>query len=539
MQRNDERTTAAEGGQGKPAEGEKTATTLRRSSRDFVEPYIPRKRQERSGLRVDYLFRGTGAGSKYLDFLLLGENRFGVLLADFSSIPTTLDAQNNLSLLKVALRSKRVGLSAAATLRYLDQHLSEFSTNGSPITSLYLLFDQSKRLLHYASAGHLPMLLHRPTDGKTYLLTAAGLPFGHENTNGNGSALLMGINDIKGESVALRQGDLVVLYNSGLLKQRNQQGEYFGRQRLVELFNKSCELNPTPFLSELQRRLDAFVGNEPQEYDVAVIAIKNTLRDFEKPLAETDEHQIDGRFLSIDEEQLVIDALREHPKSSIAQIAGDLSDEDLKRLGKERLQTYLAQTSHWLISKPMTNGHAGKNGASHEHAKNGKPIDPPFSVSRSLSAAKQMLQDLVAAFPIRQALHKKYDIHDHLPAAQRAVQFYNDGDYSQALGELSRAREALKNSAELRCLFGNVYLLVGMVAKAKHQYRSALGLDSRLSEAHIALSYVALLQEDFYTAIDELSTALRLDQSLQPCNAFLQQLIVAVEKRENRCEWLV
>jgi tetratricopeptide (TPR) repeat protein len=461
------------------------------------------------------------------------------MLADFSDGPIAGSAAEDFSLLKLALRSKSAGLSAAATLRYLDQHVAQLSTNGLFITALYLIFDQSKRLLHYASAGHLPFLLHRPLDSKTFLLTASGAPFGQEMNGAASGASFGGINKIKGESIALRQGDLIVVYSSGLLKQRNRNGECFGRQRLIEFFNKCSELNPTPLLVELQRRLDAFVEGQPQTHDVAVIAMKNTLRDLEKPPAETLEHAIGGRFLCMEEEQVILEAIREHPDAPLMQIASDVAARDLRHLGKDRVQAYLAQTSHWLVPAPAVNGHAGANGTHNHHKGNGAAAARSSLTPKTMNAFKQVQLNLLEAFPIRQVLYRKYESHGQTSEVKRAVEFYNNGDYQTALIEFSRIRNSLKHSAGVYCFFGNLYLLLNMVDKAKLEYHKALKLDPRASHAHLALSYIALLQEDFYTAIDELSTALRLDKNLEANNPFLQQLIAAVEKRENRSEWLV
>lgn len=522
------------------ADCETGTLSLRRvSNLNTALPYIPRKRQERSGLLADYFFSpAEGKGTDYLDFLLLGENRFGVILADFSGILRGQYPEETIPLLKLALRSKSAGLSAAATLRYLDQHIAELAGDEGVITALYLIFDQSKRLLHYASAGHLPMLLHRSSESKTLLLTARGAPFGHESAGINSSVSVNNINKITGESIALSQGDLIVLYNSGLLKLRNGNGDCFGRQRLIECVHKYAELNPAPFLTELQKRLNDFIGGQPQEYDVTVIALKNILRDLENPNAETLEHAIADRFLRVEDEEIIIEAIREHPRVPLTEVADQLARHDLSHLGKDRLQAYLALTSHWLSPPPM-NGHTGKNGTQIHNGANGHSGEKPPATRRPMSAIKQLQQDMVAAFPIRQALSRKFAFLDESPALARAKEFYASGEYQQALFEISSIRQDLHPSTDLHCFVGNLYLLLNITSEAKEEYLQALALDQRTPQAHLALSYVALLQEDFCTAIDEFSTALRLDKNLQENNPLLQQLITAAERRENRSEWLV
>ena len=527
---------AANGSHANAVDHEKSISSLgRRSDPAAMLPYIPRKRQERSGLLVEYLFAPAAPqGTDFLDFLLLGENRFGVILADFCRAIPEDHLQETIPLLKLALRSKSAGLSAAATLRYLDQHITEHTGEDGLITALYLIFDQSKRLLHYASAGHLPMLLHRPSENKTFLLTASGAPIGHDVDGAGSTATSTGINKIAGESVALVQGDLIILYNSGLLKQRNCNGDYWGRQRLIDCLRKYADLDPASLVAELKRRLDDFLEGEPQEHDVAIIALKNTLRDLEKPGAETLEHAVGNRFLSVDDEQIILEAIRENPDLPFTKVADELALDGLRHFKKEKVQSYLTQTSHWLTLWP-DNGRTGRN----HNGTNGHVASKAPATRRTINVVKQLQHDMLAAFPIRHVLARKYEFADFTPGFSRALEFYTSGDYQQALFEVAKTRHDLPASIDLHCFVGNLYLLLNMTSDAQDEYQQALAIDQRTANAHLALSYIALIQEDFYNAIDEYSTALRLDKSLQGNNPLLQQLITAVEKRDNRSEWLV
>jgi hypothetical protein len=531
---------AANGSHTKVVNHEKNISSRGRLSEPAsVLPYIPRKRQERSGLLIEYLFTPAAPqGTDYLDFLLLGESRFGVILADLCTTIPEDHVQEAIPLLKLALRSKSAGLSAAATLRYLDQHLTEHTGEDGLITALYLIFDQSKRLLHYASAGHLPMLLHRSSENKTFLLTASGAPIGHDADGARSTATANGINKIAGESVALAQGDLIILYNSGLLKQRNRNGDYWGRQRLIDCLRKYADLDPASLLAELKRRLEDFVEGEPQEHDVAIIALKNTLRDLEKPGAETFEHATGNRFLTVDDEEIILEAIRENPDSPFAKVADELALEALRHLKKEKVLSYLTQTSHWLTQWP-DNVSTRRNGVENHTGSNGQIVSKAPAVRRTVNVVKQLQQDMLAAFPIRQVLARKYEFTDITPGFSRALEFYTSGDYQQALFDVLKTRQDLPASVDLHCFVGNLYLLLNMTAEAREEYQQALAIDQRTPHAHLALSYIALVEEDFYNAIDEYSTALRLDKCLQGNNPLLQQLIAAVEKRDNRSEWLV
>src|SRR5574341_1940547 len=92
-----------------------SATTNGSEDGAAVFPYIPRKRQERNGLLIEHFYLpAASASGDQVDFLILGESRVGVLLADVSGIVSP----GCLPIIKTALRSNSTGLSTAATLRF-------------------------------------------------------------------------------------------------------------------------------------------------------------------------------------------------------------------------------------------------------------------------------------------------------------------------------------------------------------------------------------------------------------------------------------
>jgi tetratricopeptide (TPR) repeat protein len=506
-----------------------------------IFPYIPRKRQERNGLLIDYLYLpAPDAAGDEVDFFILGENRVGVLLADVAG---NID-HDNVPIIKTALRSNSAGLSTAATLRHLDQRLAEVCANGCAITALYSIFDQNKRLLHFASAGHLPMLIYRPTSGKVYLLNASGSPFGASpnlklaegvwDTASENGAAINGASVLKSERVALRQNDLLILYSDGLLAARNAAGEVWGRQRLVEFVRTFGELNPTDFLVELKQALEKFSGGQAAADDITVVALKNILRDLDKPHPEACGCELESRFLTANEEQALLTILRENSDMEVTEILARLASGEYSYLSREQIETHLAQLRPWLQPWRHRHGKSDDKTASVAAALNKNGV-----VESAASSKKQFHENLLAAFPLRQLLEKRYEFRGSSPEMAQALRFYDNGEYERALEAFSRLRTVIRNSAPMHCFFGNLYLLLKMPAKAQHEFVAALQLDPRCVHALLSLGYIALLSEDYSAAIDSLTTALRLNKNLQPFDQFAEKLIAAVERLGNRYEWIV
>jgi len=515
------------GTQGLANHKQNSSQTSNHGNEPAIFPYIPRKRQERSGLLIDYLYLPAAqeAGDQ-IDFLILGENRVGILLADVSGkIP-----DDSTPVLKTVLRSNSTGLSAAATLRYLDQCLAESGTNGLTLTAFYAIFDQNKRLLHFASAGHLPMLVYRPSEGNIYLLNTCGAPLGEPSQPVESPAepASPSANRIEGEKVALRQNDLLVLYSDGLLAARGADGEFFGRQRLIDFIAKYGELEPTAFLAELRNMLQKFTNGQNPNDDITVIALKNVLRDLEKQHPEACDCELAENFMNTVQEQAILEILRDEPQSQVEHILARLAEDEQNGLTQEQIENYVAQHGRWLRPWPARNG--GYSGEQHQGFKR---------ELQAASAARRLQDELLAAFPIRRLLNKRYEFRGCTPELTQALQYYNNRDFQKALDAFSAARESIKNSATVRSFFGNLYLLLDMHAHAKSEYQAALELDQRCTHALLALSYVALKEENYDAAIESLVTALRLNDDLPEFLAFLENLIAAVERRESRSEWLI
>ncbi|PYT99405.1 MAG: hypothetical protein DMG34_20555, partial [Acidobacteria bacterium] len=123
-------------------------------------------------LAARYVPMSAVAGDFY-DFLVMDEKRIGVLVADVTGhgIPAALIA----SMLKVAFAGQAphaddparvlTGLNVALCGKF-EEHF---------VTAAYLFVDLENGLLCYSAAGHPPLMLSSPTDGKVREIEENGL----------------------------------------------------------------------------------------------------------------------------------------------------------------------------------------------------------------------------------------------------------------------------------------------------------------------------------------------------------------------------
>jgi serine phosphatase RsbU (regulator of sigma subunit) len=161
-------------------------------------------------------------GGDYYDFLLLGQERLGLVVGDVSGkgIAAALLMAN----LQANLRSQcAVAVDdPERLLRSVNQLFYENSTENAYATMFFAEYDDRSQRLRYANCGHLCALVLR-SDGSVDRLhstcTVLGL-FRDWNC---------GVSQCQ-----LFAGDTLALYSDGMTEAFDERGEEFGEQRLIE-----------------------------------------------------------------------------------------------------------------------------------------------------------------------------------------------------------------------------------------------------------------------------------------------------------------
>jgi phosphoserine phosphatase RsbU/P len=162
-------------------------------------------------------------GGDFYTFSRLGRGRVGVMLGDVSSHGFS-------AALVMALVMSAAGIHAAAeatpdeTLTALLESLStELTKTEMHFSVFYGVLDPHRNRLSYASAGH-PHAFRIPRTGVPERLEATAPPLG-----------LAALGTIQLRQLPWAPGaDLLVLWTDGLVDARNEAGEAFGEQRLLE-----------------------------------------------------------------------------------------------------------------------------------------------------------------------------------------------------------------------------------------------------------------------------------------------------------------
>jgi sigma-B regulation protein RsbU (phosphoserine phosphatase) len=212
-------------------------------------------------------------GGDYYDFLPLGDQRVGVLIADVSGKGTSaalyMAELKGLVLSLSEIHSSPRDLLIAAN-RIISHHLDARSF----ITMTYAVIDLRARTMTYARAGHTP-LIYVPgvcaegTPRQAQILVPDGMVVGLKLDNGE-----MFERHLVEETIELRPSDLYLLFTDGISEAMNARDDLFGESRLGQLVATHADLPAEELRERMLREISAFVGDAPQHDDMTMILVK-------------------------------------------------------------------------------------------------------------------------------------------------------------------------------------------------------------------------------------------------------------------------
>jgi serine phosphatase RsbU (regulator of sigma subunit) len=210
-------------------------------------------------------------GGDYYDFLPLGDDRVGVLIADVSGKGTSaalyMAELKGLMLSLSEIHSSPRALLVAAN-RIIKQHLDSRSF----ITMTYAVIDMRARTMTYARAGHTPLIYAPGPDARTHgvqILAPDGMVLGLTLDDGEMFDRLL-----VEATIPLLPGDLYCFFTDGISEAMNTRDDCFGEARLGQLVQAHAQLPSDQLRERVLREIAAFVGDAPQHDDMTMILLK-------------------------------------------------------------------------------------------------------------------------------------------------------------------------------------------------------------------------------------------------------------------------
>ena len=142
----------------------------------------------------------------------------------------------------------------------LNNRFQMSDSNEQYFTLLLGMMNRDTRELCYVSAGH-PGPIHVPAQGNPKYLDAAGFPIGVLDEPG-----------YQDERMVLGNGDSILVYSDGVLEAQNQDGQFFGKEGLLDCAaDRQGSLQST--VRKLEQQLMMWCAGHKPDDDISLLAM--------------------------------------------------------------------------------------------------------------------------------------------------------------------------------------------------------------------------------------------------------------------------
>ena len=199
-------------------------------------------------------------GGDYYEFIPLGDDRWGVVIADV--VGKGIAAALLVSAIRASIASL-VGheLAVRAIMRRANRFFHEAVEEGKYVTLFYAVLDIRHRRLLYSNAGHVPPVLLRQGGG-VELLEDGGVPLG----------LFDAPRYVDGYAT-LRKGDLLALYTDGVVEAMDPDEHEYGLDRFVATLGQVRDASASDICSTVMRDVRQHVSGGHTD-DSSLVVIK-------------------------------------------------------------------------------------------------------------------------------------------------------------------------------------------------------------------------------------------------------------------------
>jgi len=200
-------------------------------------------------------------GGDFYDVINLGDDRFGLLVADVSD--KGMPAAVYMALTRsVMVAEARRAVSPKVVLQSVNELLRELGRARMFVTVFYGVVDIPSRRLTYVRAGHDRPLLVR--DSNVLELRGEGVFLGY-----HASTDLY----LTEESLTLMPGDRLVLYTDGIIDTVSPQGRRFDRKGLHDLLRNAIEMEANELSEFIFEAISEYQGISEQFDDMTLLVM--------------------------------------------------------------------------------------------------------------------------------------------------------------------------------------------------------------------------------------------------------------------------
>jgi sigma-B regulation protein RsbU (phosphoserine phosphatase) len=225
---------------------------------------LPAHLPEPEGFRLGAkMIPARAVGGDFYDVIDLGDQRWGVVIGDVADkgLPAALFMTLTYSLLRAEASR---GTPPQQALLNVNRTLMALNSASMFVTILCGVLDCKQGNFSFARAGHPAPLV----------LTSSGelikIPLNRSHAIGLFEEIA-----VDAQSFPVPKGGLILIYSDGLSEASNEVGEQFGEAELRNFLGTYRHHHPQEICEGLWLAVQRFCGEQPQQDDFTVVAIKS------------------------------------------------------------------------------------------------------------------------------------------------------------------------------------------------------------------------------------------------------------------------
>lgn len=200
-------------------------------------------------------------GGDFYDVFDLPNRRLGLFIADVADkgVPAALFMALTRTLVRAAVAELE---SPADAMKRVNDLLIPDTKQGMFVTAIYAVLDMDNNELTYVNAGHNPPLWIK-CDGGVERLKRTGVALGaaeevtfHQRT------------------ILLDKDDSILLYTDGLTESFDNDGEFFGEERLMDAIQSNRCSSASDLMDVIEKSLLNFVQDMPPADDLTMLVLR-------------------------------------------------------------------------------------------------------------------------------------------------------------------------------------------------------------------------------------------------------------------------
>ena len=200
-------------------------------------------------------------GGDFYDYVAIDKDHVAIIIGDVSGkgVPAAMFMMKTITSFRDFATK---GKSPSEILKAVNASINKGNTDSMFVTCFLAILDKKTGKLTYSNAGHNPPVIGSNKNFK-FLNSEPALFLGCFETS-----------NVTDNQVTLKPGETITLYTDGITEARNNDGDFFGEERLINVFNKKDYTCTIELHHQIKDEIAQFVSGAPQSDDITILTLR-------------------------------------------------------------------------------------------------------------------------------------------------------------------------------------------------------------------------------------------------------------------------